>query len=43
MKITLIHSHLNDRGGYQRYVIEIVKNLKLLGLEVDVFANRIIF
>ena len=38
MKIALIHSHLNDRGGSQRYVIEIAKNLKLLGVEVDVFA-----
>ena len=37
MKIALIHSHLNDRGGSQRYVIEIAKNLKLLGVEVDVF------
>ena len=38
MKIALIHSYLNDRGGSQRYVIEIAKNLKLLGVEVDVFA-----
>ncbi len=43
MKIALIHSHLNDRGGSQRYVIEIANNLKLRGVEVDVFANRIIF
>ena len=25
-------------GGSQRYVIEIAENLKLLGVEVDVFA-----
>lgn len=38
MKIALIHSHLNDRGGSQRYVIEIANNLKELGVEVDVFC-----
>lgn len=38
MKIALIHSHLDGRGGSQRYVIEIAKNLKALGLDVDLFA-----
>lgn len=38
MKIALIHSHLNDRGGSQRYVIEIANNLQLLGVKVDVFC-----
>ncbi|MFM2484518.1 glycosyltransferase family 4 protein [Celerinatantimonas yamalensis] len=38
MKIALIHSHLNDRGGSQRYVLEIANNLKSLGVEVDVFC-----
>lgn len=38
LKIALIHSHLNDRGGSQRYVIEIANNLKELGVEVDIFC-----
>jgi len=38
MKIALIHSHLNDRGGSQRYVIEIANNLKELGVDVDIFC-----
>ena len=38
MKIALIHSHLNDRGGSQRYVIEIAKALESLGVDVDIFS-----
>lgn len=38
LRIALIHSHLNDRGGSQRYVIEIANNLQLLGVKVDVFC-----
>lgn len=38
IKIALIHSHLNDRGGSQRYVIEIANNLQLLGIKVDIFC-----
>ncbi|CAG8998569.1 MAG: hypothetical protein CENE_00520 [Candidatus Celerinatantimonas neptuna] len=38
MKIALIHSHLNNRGGSQRYVIEIANNLKMLGIDVDIFC-----
>ena len=41
MKIALIHSHLNDRGGSHQYMIEIARNIKVFG--VDVFANSIIF
>lgn len=38
MKIALIHSHLNDRGGSQRYVIEIANHLKRLGIDADIFC-----
>jgi len=38
MKIALIHSHLNNRGGSQRYAIEIANNLKKLGIDVDIFC-----
>jgi len=38
MKIALIHSHLNDRGGSQRYVIEIANNLIELGVMVDIYC-----
>jgi len=38
MKIALIHSHLNDRGGSQRYVIEIANSLLELGIYVDIFC-----
>ncbi len=38
MKIALIHSHLDNRGGSQRYIIEIAKNLKTLGVYVDIFS-----
>lgn len=38
MRIALIHSHLNDRGGSQRYVIEIANTLKKLGIEIDIFC-----
>jgi glycosyltransferase involved in cell wall biosynthesis len=40
LKIALIHSHLNDRGGSQRYVIEIANNLIALGLEVDIYCYQ---
>ncbi len=38
MKIALIHSHLTDRGGSQRYVIEIANNLLDIGVKVDIFC-----
>lgn len=38
MRIALIHPYLNDRGGSQRYVIEIANNLIKLGIEVDLYA-----
>lgn len=38
MKIALIHSHLDNRGGSQRYVLEIAKVLKSLGIVVDIFC-----
>lgn len=38
MKIALIHSHLNDRGGSQRYVIEIARNLIKIGVVVDIYC-----
>ena len=38
MKIALIHSHLDNRGGSQRYVIEIATYLKKSGIDVDIFS-----
>jgi glycosyltransferase involved in cell wall biosynthesis len=39
MKIALIHSHLNGRGGSQRYVIEIARELvSQKKVTVDIFA-----
>ncbi|MCL1073882.1 glycosyltransferase family 4 protein [Shewanella dokdonensis] len=38
MKIAIIHSHLNNRGGSQRYVIEIANNFKKLGVDVNIFC-----
>ena len=38
MRIALIHSHLDSRGGSQRYVIEIALTLKSLGVDVDIFS-----
>ena len=38
LKVALIHSHLNDRGGSQRYVIEIANNLIELGIHVDIYC-----
>jgi glycosyltransferase involved in cell wall biosynthesis len=38
MKIAIIHSHLNGRGGSQRYVVEITRNLLKLGVKVDLYA-----
>lgn len=41
MQVALIHSHLNGRGGSQRYVLEIARCLKDLGLVVDIFAYQL--
>ena len=39
MKIALVHPYLNDRGGSQRYAIEISRALKQqLGQEVDIYC-----
>jgi glycosyltransferase involved in cell wall biosynthesis len=39
MRIALIHSHLNGRGGSQRYVIEIARELiSQKNVNVDIFA-----
>jgi len=38
MNIAIIHSHLDNRGGSQRYVIEIARELIHLGVKVKIFA-----
>ena len=38
MKVALIHNALNNRGGSQRYVLEIARTLEHLGVEVTLFA-----
>jgi glycosyltransferase involved in cell wall biosynthesis len=38
LKTIIIHSHLDGRGGSQRYVLEIAENLKKLGCKPDIFA-----
>ncbi len=38
MRIALIHSHLEGRGGSQRYAIEITESLRKLGHDVDLFT-----
>ena len=38
MKIALIHSHLDGRGGSQRYVLEIARTLLQLGETVHIFC-----
>jgi glycosyltransferase involved in cell wall biosynthesis len=38
MKVAIIHSHLNGRGGSQRYVIEIARALAKLGVCVEIFS-----
>ena len=38
MRIAILHPYLNGRGGSQRYVLEIAKNLELQGVDVEVFS-----
>lgn len=38
MKIAIIHSNLDGRGGSQRYAIEIAKEFKNSGNDVDIYA-----
>jgi len=38
MKIALIHSHLNGRGGSQRYVLEIAREMQKQGVDINIYA-----